>query len=215
MTQWIDISQPLSNDIAHWPGDTPFHYETTYSKSHTGSVNIGQITTSLHCGTHVDAPFHFDNDGATIDQLDINLYIGRAKVIDVSQYDPITPDALTEVDLSCVERVLFRTALPNNPHRFPEHMPTFDPALASFLKDQGIRLFGIDMPSVDPVDSKTLDMHHALYDHDIVILENLMLDHVHPGNYELIALPLSIVGADGSPVRAVIKPLGNEGDVNG
>ncbi|MUV38650.1 Arylformamidase [Lentibacillus sp. JNUCC-1] len=214
MTRWIDISQPLTNDMAHWPGDTPFEYGLTYSKEDTGSVNIGQITTSLHIGTHVDAPFHFDDKGTTINALDINTYIGKALIVDVSVFDPVTPEALKNVDFSEVERVLLRTSLPNDPKVFPEDMPILDPSLAGFLHEKGVKLLGVDIPSVDPPESKSLAMHHALHEHSILILENLMLDHVDPGLYELIALPLAIQDADGSPVRAVIKPVRSEGHAN-
>jgi arylformamidase len=205
--KWIDISQPLSNDIAHWPGDTPYSYETTFTKEQTGSVNIGKITTSLHTGTHVDAPFHFKNDGEKIVDLDINLYIGPARVIDVSDYSNIDSNVLQTFDLDGVTRLLLKTSVPNNPKRFPEQIPALSADVAAFLQEKGIQLIGVDIPSVDPLDSKEMDAHHALYKHGINILENIMLDKVKEGDYELIALPLPLKEADGSPVRAVIKPL--------
>ncbi|TFJ91918.1 arylformamidase [Lentibacillus salicampi] len=206
-TKWIDISQPLTNDMAHFPGDTPFDYALTYTKEQTGSVNVGQITGSVHTGTHIDAPFHYDAGGRTVDQLDIDLYIGKAVVLDVSQTDRITAETLQPFDLNGISRVLLRTSLPNNPKRFPNQMPELDPSLAQFLHEHDVQLLGVDMPSVDPPESKDLAAHHALYDKDIFILENLMLDHVSPGRYELVALPLAINGADGSPVRAVLRPI--------
>ncbi|MFC4556786.1 arylformamidase [Virgibacillus kekensis] len=204
---WIDISQPLTNDMAHFPGDTPFNYSLTYTKEQTGSVNIGQITASVHTGTHVDAPFHYDSDGKTIDQLGLDLYVGPAKVVDVSNTERITTDTLKEFDLDGITRVLLRTSLPNNAKVFPEKTPYLDPGIAAYLYEQGVRLIGVDMPSVDAPDSKDLATHHALYEYNIFILENLMLDHVKSGNYELIALPLAIEGSDGSPVRAAIRPI--------
>ncbi|MFD2682380.1 arylformamidase [Bacillus seohaeanensis] len=205
--KWIDISQPLSSDIAHWPGDTPYSYETTFTKEQTGSVNIGKITTSLHTGTHVDAPFHFKNDGEKIVDLDINLYIGPARVIDVSDYRNIDSTVLQTFDLDGVTRLLLKTSVPNNPKRFPEQIPALSADVAAFLQQKGIQLIGVDIPSVDPLDSKEMDTHHALYKHGINILENIMLDKVKEGDYELIALPLPLKEADGSPVRAVIKPI--------
>ncbi|PAV28091.1 arylformamidase [Virgibacillus profundi] len=213
MTKWIDISQRLTNDMACWPGDTPFSFSLTYSKEQTGSVNIGQMTASLHTGTHVDAPFHYDDNGKTIDQLDINRYIGRAVVIDVSHVEKITANVLQEFDLDGVKRLLLHTSLPNNPKRFPDTMPILDPDTAPYLKEKGVILIGVDMPSVDPADSKNIETHQALYKHGINILENIMLDHVQTGTYELIALPLSIDGADGSPVRAVIRPIKESGNL--
>lgn len=212
--KWLDISQPLTNDMAHWPGDTPFTYSISYSKSETGSVNIGQITTSLHIGTHVDAPFHFDSNGKKITDLNINHFIGEAMVIDVSDADEITVDILQKFNWDNVTRVLLRTSLPNNPKLFPDKTPVIDDQIAAFLAEKGVVLFGIDVPSVDALDSKDLPTHHALAKHGIHILENVMLDHVSPGKYELVALPLAIHGADGSPVRAVIRSVEGKENVN-
>ncbi|WP_100012464.1 arylformamidase [Lentibacillus sediminis] len=210
MADWIDISQPLTNDMAHFPGDTPFSFKLTYTKEQTGSVNIGQMTASLHNGTHIDAPYHYDSNGKTVDQLDLDRYIGKTAVLDVSQTDTITAAVLSELEWEQTERVLIRTSLPNDPARFPETMPFLDPDVAPYLQERGVKLLGVDMPSVDAADSKDLATHHALYKHGINILENLMLDHVEPDVYQLIALPLAIHGADGSPVRAVLRPLTDE-----
>jgi arylformamidase len=204
---WIDISQPLSSDIAHWPGDTPFSYQTAFTKEQTGSVNIGRITTSLHTGTHVDAPFHFNEEGEKIIDLDIELYIGPARVIDVSGYDRVDAEVLRGFHLEGVERVLLKTAGPNNPEVFPERISELASDMADYLGSKGVRLLGVDVPSVDPLGSKDMETHHALYRNGIHILENIMLDDVEEGNYELIALPLPIKEADGSPVRAVIRPI--------
>ncbi|MBR3118014.1 arylformamidase [Oceanobacillus profundus] len=207
MSKWIDISQALTNDIAHWPGDTPFNYKLSATKEQTGSANIGEITTSLHIGTHIDAPFHFNSNGKTVDQLDLDLYIGKAIVIDVSHTDNITAAVLENYQFDYATRLLLRTSLPNNPKRFPREFPYLDPEIAQFLSEKGIQLLGVDIPSVDAPDSKELTTHHALHRHGIHILENIMLKHVIPGSYDLIALPLAIHGADGSPVRAVLRPL--------
>ena len=207
MTKWIDITQPLTNDMAHWPGDRPFEYKVAASKEQTGSANVGMITTSVHIGTHVDSPFHFENNGETIEKIPIDTYIGKALVIDVSEYAAITPKVLKNFNLGGVKRLLIRTSLPNNPKFFPEVIPFLDPAIGEYLAEKGVNLLGVDMPSVDPITSKTLDTHHALHLNGIHILENIMLDNVKTGYYELIALPLKIVGSDGSPVRAVLRPL--------
>ena len=204
---WIDISQPLSSRIAHWLGDTPFSYETAFTKEQTGSVNIGRILTSLHTGTHVDAPFHFSNEGERIIDLDIEVFIGPARVVDVSSYERVDASVLRKLDLEKTERVLLKTALPNNPEVFPQKVPILAPDMADYLGSIGVRLLGVDIPSVDPTDSKDMEMHHALYRNGIHILENIMLDHVEDGDYELIALPLPIKDGDGSPVRAVIRPI--------
>ncbi|MFN7249662.1 MAG: arylformamidase [Anaerobacillus sp.] len=202
---WIDISQPLTNELAHWPGDTPFSYEVSYTKEQTGSVNIGKITTSVHIGTHVDAPFHFINDGKRILDLDINIFIGDCRMIDVSTAHEIDQETLSKFDLEGVTRLLIRTSIPNNPNFFPVQIPYMTKSGATYLKEKGVKLIGVDVPSVDQLDSKELEGHHALYENGIHILENVMLDHLSPGDYDLIALPLALKDADGSPVRAVVR----------
>lgn len=205
--EWIDISQPLQNNYAEWPGDTPYSYEVAFTKEATGSVNIGKLTTSTHMGTHIDAPFHFSNEGEKVHELPIDLYIGRARVIDLTGIMEIGYEALAQYDFGGVERILLKTGKRDDLTVFPVDFVTIQADLAPLLKEKGVRLLGIDSPSVDPETSKTLDAHHALYENNVMILENIMLDNVEAGDYELIALPLKIVGADGSPVRAVIRPI--------
>ncbi|WP_240375848.1 arylformamidase [Bacillus piscicola] len=205
--EWIDITQPLTDDIGHWPGDIPFSYRLTYPKEQTGSVNIGQMTTSLHTGTHADAPFHFDNEGKKIDELDVNIYIGPTRVVDVTGVKRIGSHELSQFDLTGVNRLLLRTTKDHNPNRFPANVPEIQEDAGPFLKEKGIFLLGVDVPSIDALDSKTMTAHHSLHANGIHILENLLLAGIKPGEYELIALPMLIKGADGSPVRAVIRPL--------
>lgn len=207
MTKWIDITQPLNESIAHWPEDEPFRYETSVTKADSGSVNIGRITTSTHIGTHVDAPFHFLDDGKRIAEMEIDRYIGPCKVVDVGKAPQIDATALQKVISSKTERLLIKTALPNRPDCFPDEVQPITPDGAAYMHQLGVKLVGVDNPSVDSIASKTLAGHHALHQHDIYILENVMLDHVVEGDYELIALPLAMTEADGSPVRAVLKPI--------
>ncbi|HGH7175875.1 TPA: arylformamidase [Bacillus wiedmannii] len=206
-SEWIDISQPLNNDIATWPGDTPFSYEVSWSKENSGSVNVGKLTMSIHTGTHIDAPFHFDNDGKKVLDLDIDVYVGTARVIDVSGLESIGKKELESFNLEGVERLLLRTSSHGKANEFPDVIPHLRADIASFLSEKGIRLIGVDVPSVDPLDDKELAAHHQLFKHGIHILENVVLDHVVDGDYELIALPLALTDADGSPVRAVIRPI--------
>ncbi len=205
--EWIDISQPLHNDHAEWPGDTPFSYEVAFTKEDTGSVNIGKLTMSTHMGTHIDAPFHFLNEGATTEKLPLDLYIGRARVVELNNVTSIGRKELEAIDFGGATRILVKTERREDLTVFPSTFVTIEADLAPLLKERGVRLLGVDAPSVDAETSKTLDAHHALYENEIMILENIVLDDVIPGDYELIALPLRIVGADGSPVRAVIRPI--------
>jgi len=203
----IDISQPFSKTLAHWPGDTPFRYETVYTKAETGSVNIGKIETSLHSGTHVDAPFHVDHKGMTIDQLPLEPFIGNAVVIDVSNEKTIHPSAFENID---ARRVLLKTNTPNNPEHFPTAVAKLTREAVQKLSKQGVKLIGVDVPSVDALDSKDMAIHHEIHKYGMFILENIMLDHVQVGNYFLSALPLHLHGADGSPVRAVLMQDNHE-----
>ncbi|WP_374718304.1 arylformamidase [Neobacillus sp.] len=208
MNKWIDISQKLTNDIAVWPGDTPFCYKVSWNMEESGSVNVGEITMSTHTGTHIDAPYHFDNEGKKVIDLDIQLYIGPARVVHLPNEKSIGIKELSEVNLDGVTRLLIRTDSWQNRKEFPQSIPPVEPELAAYLSENGVRLLGLDLPSVDSLDSKELPAHHELNRFGIHILEGLVLDEIEPGDYELAALPLPLVEADGSPVRAVIRKLG-------
>lgn len=205
--KWIDISQPLQNDLAEWPGDTPFSYEVAFKKADTGSVNIGKLTTSTHMGTHIDAPFHFDDNGLKVRDLPIDLYVGRARVLDVRGAESIGRAELEGLDFGGAERILLRTGHREDLTTFPESFPYLRADLGPLLKERGVRLIGVEAPSVDPEESKTLDAHHSLNANGVLILENIVLEAVTPGDYELIALPLPLSDADGSPVRAVVRAI--------
>ncbi|MCG3087660.1 arylformamidase [Sporosarcina cyprini] len=203
--KWIDISQPLHNGIAEWPGDTPFTYEVRFIKEFTGSVNIGKLTTSTHMGTHIDAPFHYDDEGAKVDELPIDVYIGKARVIDVTGLESVGRSDLEAIDFGGASRILLKTGSRPSPDVFPDTYTILRADIGPLLQERGVKLIGVDTPSVDPEPSKTLDAHHSLHANGVLILENIVLDEVEPGDYELIALPLPLQGADGSPVRAVVR----------
>jgi arylformamidase len=204
--QWIDISMPLTNDIGVWPGDTPFSFHLTYTKEQTQSANVGEITTSLHTGTHLDAPFHYDDSGEKIHELDVSLFIGPAKVVDVRGQEAIGRKELEDFDFDGVSRLLLRS-LDRSDSTFPRTYPVLKKDIGPFLKEKGIHLIGTDCPSVDPVERSDLPAHHALSENEVYILENLMLKDIQAGDYELIAVPLAIVDGDASPVRAMIRKL--------
>lgn len=204
---WIDITMPLSNTVAHWPGDTPFSYRLSATIEETGSVNIGSIEMSTHTGTHADAPFHYKENGKTMDQLSIDRYIGDALVIEAIGADVLDQALFEQHSLDSVERLIVKTKETTDFSSFPEVIPYVTADGAAYLKKQGIQLLGVDSPSVDSLTSKDLTGHHSLDQANIVIIENLVLDRVSGGLYEFIALPLLIEKADGSPVRAVIRPL--------
>jgi arylformamidase len=201
----IDISRPLKKGVPNWPGDTEFQYEVSWSKEQSGSVNVGKITMSIHTGTHIDSPYHFDDDGERVVDLDINLYVGSALVIDMTNKDSIGADDLQNINFDEIERVLFKTNSWKDPNVFPEDITFLRADIGPYLAEKGIKLIGVDVPSVDPLNSKELVAHHSLHKHGIHILEGIDLEKVEPGCYELMALPLALIETDGSPVRAVLK----------
>lgn len=194
----------LNSNVAEWPGDTPFQFHVNWTKQQSGSVNVGQITTSTHIGTHIDAPFHFDEYGEKVHELPLENYIVEAIIIDVSGQDVISRASLQGVNTAAAKAVLFRTNAWHNRTVFPEEIPAFEVEVVEWMMENGIVLFGVDLPSVDAITSKDLPMHHALGTAGRYILEGLVLDEIAEGTYKLIALPLKIEGADGSPVRAVL-----------
>lgn len=207
MSKLIDISMTLSNQTASWPGDTPFHYEVTWTKEESGSVNVGKIETSTHIGTHIDAPFHFDDGGKRVDELEIDRYVSKAVVVDCTNKKLINRDDILPFLKEGIKTVLIKTNHWLKKDQFPESIPILSPDVPEMLSKKGISLIGVDLPSVDHIDSKELTIHHALFNEDIWILEGIVLEHVQPGIYELIALPLKLLGADGSPVRAILRAI--------
>jgi arylformamidase len=200
-----DVSLPLAAELAGWPGDAPYRFAWTCTKAGGSSVNVGQVSCSIHSGTHTDAPYHFDDVGATAERLPLTAYLGPARVVDVAGRPLIRRADLADVDLAATPRLLLRTGAWTDHRRFPESIPVLDADVPDWLGDRGVVLLGLDVPSVDVLDSKTLPIHHALARRGIAILESLDLSAVPEGVYELIALPLKMAGADGSPVRAVLR----------
>jgi len=199
-----DVTIPLSAGVACWPGDRPYDLRLAWDQEDGASVNVGAVTSSLHNGTHVDAPFHFKAGGNTVDQLDLSAFIGPALVLDVSGKDPIRLEDLERPGQSLEPRLLLRTGAWRDHTAFPTIIPTLAPDVPAALAARGVVLIGVDVPSVDVLDSKELPIHHALAKSGIQIVESLALDAVPEGRCHLIALPLRLVGADASPVRAVL-----------
>lgn len=206
MAKIIDISQPLRPGIPVFPGDTEFHPFDVARLADGSSCNIGSVTMSLHTGTHADAPYHFDDRGATIDAVDLSVYVGKAVVIDCSGATSVEETHVQSITGSKVERILFKT-MSADLDQFTSSFAYLSEAAAREVVRRGVRLVGVDTPSVDHATSKNLSTHRILLDGQVAILENLNLADVDPGEYELIALPLRLVGRDASPVRAVLRTL--------
>ena len=205
-----DISERVEPETATFPGDNAFSLEWVMRKEDGASCNVSTIRMSVHVGTHTDAPLHYDTDGADMASVDIHKYLGRCRVIDVQAEGspPLIPAAaLTPELLAGAERVLLRTCKDHNSRIFDPNFTSLGGAAAKVLADAGIQLVGIDTPSMDHSTNQELDGHQALYGGGIAILENLDLTGVPAGDYELIALPLRIVGCDSSPVRAILRDL--------
>jgi arylformamidase len=205
-----DISPAVSAEAPVFPGDTPFAQQWTAQIGPGCPVNVSAITLSPHVGAHADAPLHYAVAGAAIGGVDLDPFLGPCRVIHAIACGPlIRPAHLAEAMQGGPPRVLVRTAR-RAATRWTSDFAAFDPATIAWLASLGVRLVGIDTPSVDPADSKTLDSHQQLQAHDMRVLENLVLDDVEAGDYELIALPLKLTGADASPVRAVLRALASQ-----
>src|ERR1700736_5393809 len=208
-----DISRTLADNLAPWPGDTPFHFELTREIPKGDAVNLGAISLSVHNGTHADAPFHFDAEGEPIEKLALEPYFGPATVVDLTKIfvgakelpehkvDNLQPhsDAIAKTS-----RLLIKTGVWRDSTIFPERIPIIAPDVAEWLQARGARLLALDLPSVDAIDAKVLRNHHALNRAGIAIVESLDLSAVESGIYNFMALPLKIASGDGAPVRAVL-----------
>jgi len=212
MKVW-DVSRTLSNDLAEWPGDVPFQFKLTREISKGGSVNLGAISMSVHNGTHADARFHFKTDGETIEKTALETYMGRAAVVDLaeafsrsSEKHLITLEDLRphSEEIAEASRLLIKTNRWKDSTIFPKQIPVIAADVPLWLQKNGVKLLGLDLPSVDEIDSKSLQNHHALAGAGIAIVESLDLSGVGPGIYNFAALPLKIAGADGAPLRAVL-----------
>ncbi len=205
----IDISPLLDHQTAVWPGDIRLRRISQFELKRGHSVELSSLQSTVHIGAHADAPSHYSVGAASIDQVALDPYIGPCRVITV----PTRPGGLVRIDdlvpyiNKVPERILLRTLSFPDPQQFVENFMAIDPDTIDLLAAQGVRLIGIDTPSVDPIASKTLTTHHRLLHHGMRNLEGLVLVHVSPGDYELIALPLRLAGFDASPVRAILRPL--------
>ncbi len=205
----IDISRALAKGMAVWPGDTPYKLATILDRQQGEIVNLTTLTISAHTGSHADAPRHFTDDGLAMDAVALRPYWGHARLVTVTkEAGPLFPADFAAYDLRGAERLLVRTPLQGLPFdQFPAAIPYPSPELADYLGQLGVILYGTDAPSMDAVDSEDLPGHKALLRNEIAILEGLDLSRAGDGRYELVALPLKIVGGDGSPVRAALRPL--------
>ena len=207
MKKLWDISPPIAPDSPLFPGDTAYSQQWTATLGPGCPVNISAITMSPHIGAHADAPLHYGVDAPSIGQVDLAPYLGPCRVIHAIGCGPlIRPEHLMHAVAALPPRVLVRTCS-QAPTQWSPEFSAFAPETVTWLASLGVRLVGIDSQSVDPAASKTLDSHQVLLKLDLRVLENLVLDGIAAGDYELIALPLKLMHADASPVRAVLREL--------
>lgn len=201
-----DISPAVDEHAAVFPGDAPYAQRLHFSLSADCPVNVNTLTMSPHTGAHADAPLHYANGQAAIGAVDLLPYLGVCRVIHCLDCGPLVLPAHVQAALSDLPpRVLLRTSV-----KASQSWAAFTaiaPETLALLAQHGALLVGIDTPSVDPADSQALPCHHQLLRHQMRVLENLVLDDVTAGDYELIALPLKLTQADASPVRAVLREL--------
>jgi arylformamidase len=206
--KFYDISINLSPESMRWVTSPEFEFVERYRMSRGDEKNSSSIKMSVHSGTHVDAPFHFVADGATIESLPLEIFIGPALVhaIDADRY--ITKEQVEAIDLNGESRVLFKT---KNSQLL--HQPTYDPNFVAFsveaaeaLAKQGVKLVGLDYLSIAHAEEQVA-VHRPFLDRGVILLEGVDLSDVRPGRYELICFPIRLRGLDAAPCRAVLREL--------
>ncbi|MBP5991898.1 MAG: arylformamidase [Piscinibacter sp.] len=202
-----DISPVLGPATPPFPGDQAYEQRWTARIAPGCPVNLSAITLSPHLGAHADAPLHYADGAPAIGEVSLEPYLGPCRVIHGIGRGPLVkPEHLAHALEKLPPRVLVRTCQ-RAPTAWSEDFTAFAPETIALLAARGVKLVGIDSQSVDPATSKTLDSHHLLLEHDLRVLENLVLDEVPEGDYELIALPLKLAHACASPVRAILREL--------
>ncbi|MFX1671001.1 arylformamidase [Paraburkholderia sp. A2WS-5] len=204
----IDISPAIQTGMPVWPGDTEFQESVVWSMESGSPVNVGRFTMSPHTGAHTDAPRHYHAEGACIGEVELSPYIGPCRVIRVpSGKASITPDDLVSIGNEIPERVLIRTYQKVAARSWDSDFTAIAPETIEHLALRGVKLIGVDTPSLDPEASKEMLAHNQVLRFDMRILEGLVLDDVPDGIYELVALPLKFSNLDASPVRAILRTL--------
>ena len=202
-----DISPPVDASAPVFPGDTAYSQQWSASIGPGCPVNVSAITLSPHVGAHADAPLHYDPLGAASGALALEPYLGPCRVIHAIGVGPLVQwQHIQHAVADIPPRVLVRTYA-QAPSGWDADLAAFAPDTIERLADLGVQLIGIDTASIDPASSKTLDSHQVIRRRNMRVLENLVLDAVSEGDYELIALPLKLMTADASPVRAILREL--------
>ncbi len=208
--QWIDISVPLRNAMVHWPGDPPVSIKRVKDIERGDSVNLSMISMGAHSGTHMDAPLHFMRQAKGVGEMPLDTTIGRARVIEIEDSESIKPGELLRHRIRSGERILFKTRNSACLWQTKEFVPDFvfiSDEAALFLAQRGVRLVGIDYLSVGGFKQGGSYVHKTLLGNGVWIIEGLDLSPVSPGRYDLICLPLKLDQGDGTPARAILRPI--------
>ena len=200
-----DITVVTGVGTPEWPGDTPFSCGWSARIADGASVNLTTITASPHVGTHADAPLHVRDGAAGAETLPVDAFVGEAFVLAIGDAPRDIGDDILDRVPAGTARLLLKTGCSIAEGRFPEDWPALAPRTANALLQRGLRLLGVDAPSVDRRESKALGVHHALFDGGACVLENLDLRGVAEGRYELLAVPVRWRGVDAAPVRALLR----------
>jgi arylformamidase len=211
MSDWIDISVPLYSGMVHWPGDAAVLVDHPMSIGRGDVCNTTAIAMSAHTGTHMDAPLHFIHEGKSIDQMPIEATVGLARVIEIEDAAAITASELKRHNLQPGERILCKTANSAgcwNDSSFRKQFVHISAGAAQYLVDRKVQTVGVDYLSVGAYDGDGVETHRILLGAGIWLIEGLDLSQARAGDYDLVCLPLKIVGADGAPARAIIRSIG-------
>jgi arylformamidase len=203
----IDVTVPIDASVPVYPGNTPFTLEAIKRIARGDSSNVSTLHMSAHSGTHVDAPRHFFDDGPGSEGLPLEMLMGRTRVIEVSSRKGITPDDFAGLDLSEDIRLLIKThnsRLWSSPEFHADYVGV-TAAAATFLVERGVKVLGVDYLSVEVFKTPGAPAHHALLGGGTIVIEGLNLRDVEPGMYDMVCLPLRIIGADGAPARVVLR----------
>ncbi|MBK8916214.1 MAG: cyclase family protein [Phycisphaerales bacterium] len=210
-----DITPPITPELAVWPGDTPASREVLLDMARGHNLTLSTLHATVHLGAHADAPNHYGFPAPAIHERPLAPYLGRCQVIRVRVPRGGRVSVAMLGEPIQAERVLLATGTYPDPQRWNPDFAGIEPELIDFLNERSVRLIGIDTPSVDLSDSQELPAHQRLLACDMAVLEGLVLERVPAGVYELIALPLPLVGFDASPVRAILRDLRGAPDVGG
>lgn len=206
-TLW-DISPPISHHSPVFPGDTPYSQQWTWTLNEQCPVNVSSLSMSPHVGAHADAPLHYAANQASAGEMGLGPFLGPCRVIHVlGCTDLIRPQDIEHALFDIPPRALVRTYATAPPMHWQDQFAAYAPETIDLLHASGVQLIGIDTPSIDPATSKQLESHQRILHYDMRVLENLVLTEVDAGDYELIALPLKLIEADASPVRAILRSL--------